>query len=241
VVRCLAFIESAVDGAGFEDVWSFTQTNPAMTFIPLLPSGELTEQLITGHEEVYLRHLWNTFTANKDRATFDSWAPYLAALKRPGLIRSGANYYRGVYAGADAVRQLIGTCKLTIPVLSVAGSASFGAGRRALVDAFADNVVERSSSRATGTSSPRNNPTLCSLCCRSFLISQNRTDGDRPRADGVPGCQPTDTDRDNDSTGAAHSAGLLGWLSDMATDRSRRTQDRWAVPSCTRRLHTLQR
>src|SRR5882757_8080019 len=121
-VRRLAFIESAVGGAGFEDVWSFTRPNPAMTFIPLLLSGELTEQLITGREEIYLRHLWDTFTANKDRVPFDSWAPYLAALKRPGLIRSGANYYRAVYAAANEVRRLIGTGKLTIPVLSVAGS-----------------------------------------------------------------------------------------------------------------------
>lgn len=139
-VRRLVFIESALGGAGFEDVWSFTKPNPAMTFIPLLLSGELTEQLIAGREEVYLRHLWDTFTANKDRVPFDSWAPYLAALKRPGLIRSGADYYRAVYAGADGVRRLIAAGKLTIPVLSVAGSASFGAGQRALVDAFAENV-----------------------------------------------------------------------------------------------------
>lgn len=140
-VRRLAFIESAVGGAGFEDAWSFTSPNPAMTFIPLLLSGELTEQLIAGREEIYLRHLWETFTANKDRVPFDSWEPYLAALKRPGLIHSSASYYRAVYAAADEVRRLIGTARLTIPVLSVAGSASFGAGQRALVDAFAENVV----------------------------------------------------------------------------------------------------
>jgi pimeloyl-ACP methyl ester carboxylesterase len=140
-VRRLAFIESAVGGAGFEDVWSFNRPNPAMTFIPLLLSDVLAEGLITGREEVYLHHLWDTFTANKTRATFDSWAPYLAALKRPGLISSGAKYYRAVYAAAEAVQRLIGAGKLTIPVLSVAGSASFGAGQRALVDAFADNVV----------------------------------------------------------------------------------------------------
>lgn len=36
---------------------------------------------------------------------------------------------------------MIGAGKLTIPMLSVAGSASFGVDQRALVDAFADNVV----------------------------------------------------------------------------------------------------
>lgn len=82
-VQRLVFIESALGGAGFEDAWSFTQPNPAMTFVPLLLSGALTEQLLTGREELYLHHLWDTFTANKDRAPFDSSAPYVAALKTP--------------------------------------------------------------------------------------------------------------------------------------------------------------
>jgi pimeloyl-ACP methyl ester carboxylesterase len=74
------------------------------------------------------------------RAPTHRGAPGGGAQKRPGLIRSGANYYRAVYDGADEVRRLIAEGKLTIPVLSVAGSASFGAGQRALVDAFAENV-----------------------------------------------------------------------------------------------------
>jgi pimeloyl-ACP methyl ester carboxylesterase len=168
-VRRLAFIESAVGGAGFEDVWSFTQPNPAMTFIPLLLSGELTERLICGREEVYLHHLWDTFTANKDRATFDSWAPYLAALKRPGLIRSGANYYRAVYAAVEEVRRLIGAGKLTIPVLSVAGSASFGAGQRALVDAFADNVVADAVIADAGHFVPEEQPETFLAVLEDFL------------------------------------------------------------------------
>jgi pimeloyl-ACP methyl ester carboxylesterase len=141
-VRRLAFIESAVAGAGFEDVWNFSQPNPNMTFIPFLLSGQLTEDLMEGREEVFLEHLWTVFTANKTAVPFESWQPYVDAMKRPGLIQSSASYYRSVYAQVDATRALIGEGKLTIPVLSIAGAASFGDYQIGFVEAFADNIVK---------------------------------------------------------------------------------------------------
>lgn len=140
-VRKLTFVESAVGGAGFETIWTFAQPNPAMTFIPFLLTGALATELISGREEQFLRHLWNTFTANKERATFDTWQPYVAAMKRPGLIHSSSSYYSSVYGAIDIVRAMIGQGKLTIPVLSVSGRSSFGTAQRGFVDAFASNIV----------------------------------------------------------------------------------------------------
>lgn len=140
-VRRLVFIEGSLAGAGFEESWTFARPNAAMTFIPLLLSGELTEQLLTGREKLYLQHLWRTFTTNTQRSPFDSWAPYVAAMRRPGLIRSSANYYRAVYTGIARVRELLAAGKLEIPVLSIAGSGSLGALQLPLVEAFAANVV----------------------------------------------------------------------------------------------------
>jgi pimeloyl-ACP methyl ester carboxylesterase/heme-degrading monooxygenase HmoA len=136
------FIESAVGGAGFESTWVFDHPNPAMTFIPFLLSDPLAESLIAGREEIFLHHLWSTFTYNKDRVPFDAWQPYVDAMKRPGLIRSSASFYRSVYAGVGSIREMIGTGKLAIPVLSVSGQASFGAAQKAFVEAFASNVVK---------------------------------------------------------------------------------------------------
>jgi pimeloyl-ACP methyl ester carboxylesterase len=140
-VTRLAFIESAVAGAGFEEIWSFSKPNPAMTFIPFLLSGQLTEDLMSGREETFLRHIWTTFTANKERMPFSDWQPYVDAMKRPGLIQSSASYYRSVYGQIDATRALIGQGKLTIPVLSMSGKASFGDFQRGFVEAFAGNIV----------------------------------------------------------------------------------------------------
>jgi pimeloyl-ACP methyl ester carboxylesterase len=140
-VTKLAFIESAVGGAGFEDVWSFSKPNPAMTFIPFLLSGELTEDMMEGREDIFLKHLWTTFTANKEAMPFTEWQPYVEAMKRPGLIQSSASYYRSVYEAVDDNRALISKGKLTIPVLSISGKASFGDYQKGFVEAFANNIV----------------------------------------------------------------------------------------------------
>jgi pimeloyl-ACP methyl ester carboxylesterase len=140
-VSRFAFIESAVGGAGFESIWAFNRPNPAMTFIPFLLSDPLAESLTVGREETFLHHLWSTFTHNKDRVPFAAWKPYVEAMKRPGLMRSSASYYRSVYAAVDRVRELIDTGKLTIPVLSISGEASFGEAARPFVEAFASNIV----------------------------------------------------------------------------------------------------
>jgi pimeloyl-ACP methyl ester carboxylesterase len=141
-VTKLAFIESAVAGLGFEEVWSFSKPNPAMTFIPILLSGQLTEDLITGREDIFLRHLWSTFTANKEALPFSEWQPYVDAMKRSGLIQASAGYYRAVYGQVEANRALVAQGKLTIPVLSISGKASFGDFQKGFVEAFAGNIVK---------------------------------------------------------------------------------------------------
>jgi pimeloyl-ACP methyl ester carboxylesterase len=139
-VKRLTFIEGALGGAGFENLWVFNAPNPAMTFVPFLLAEKLSEELVAGREEIWLRHLWQTFTHNKVGLTFSAWQPYVEAMQRPGLFGAGAEYYRAVYGSAEKVRELIAAGKLTIPVLSVSGGASFGAAQRRFVEAFAENI-----------------------------------------------------------------------------------------------------
>jgi len=167
----LAFIESAVAGAGFENIWVFDKPNSAMTFIPFLLTESLAESLIAGREEVFLRHLWNTFTHNKSRVPFESWRPYVEAMKRPGLIRSSASFYRGVYGALDAVREAIRTGKITIPVLSVSGEASFGAAQQSFVEAFAANIVKQVVIRDAGHFVAEEQPEALITQLQSFLAA----------------------------------------------------------------------
>jgi pimeloyl-ACP methyl ester carboxylesterase/heme-degrading monooxygenase HmoA len=140
-VKRLAFIESAVGGAGFENAWVFNTPNPALTFIPFLLAGRLSEALVAGREETWLRHLWETFTYNKEAVPFADWRPYLQAMQQRGIFHSSGEYYREVYGAAEKVRGLIASGKLTIPVLSISGEASLGAAQRAFVEAFSANIA----------------------------------------------------------------------------------------------------
>jgi hypothetical protein len=43
------------------------------------------------HEAAFLHHLWAGFTGDKAPAPFAEWAPYVAAMLRPGLIASSSS------------------------------------------------------------------------------------------------------------------------------------------------------
>jgi pimeloyl-ACP methyl ester carboxylesterase len=144
-VTHLAFLESALAGAGFETLWNFSRRNDAFTFVPFLlmgegdSSGDTTAALIQGRESIFLHHLWATFTGDKGAAPFAGWAPFVAAMARPGIAAASSTYYRAVYHSAEQVRKLV-THKLEIPVLAIAGEKGIGANHIGLVRAFARNV-----------------------------------------------------------------------------------------------------
>ena len=170
-VKSLAFIESAVGGAGFESVWVFSQPNPAMTFIPFLLTENLSEALVAGREEILLRHLWQMFTYNKTALPFEDWRPYVEAMKRPRLFHASAGYYRSVYDAVDRVRELIAGGKLTIPVLSISGEASLGAAQRSFVEAFAENIARHVTVPKAGHFVPEEQPEALLEELKTFLDS----------------------------------------------------------------------
>ena len=165
-VRRLTFIESAMGGTGF---WVFNKPNPAMTFIPFLLTERLSEQLVAGREEIWLRHLWQTFVHNKAEVPFTEWQPYLQAMQRPGLFHASAEYYRAVYGAAEKMRELIAAGKLTIPVLSVSGEASFGAAQLTIVEAFAENITRHVVIPGSGHFVPEEQPQALLTELKHFL------------------------------------------------------------------------
>jgi len=168
-VKRLAFIESAVGGAGFENAWVFNAPNPAMTFIPFLLTETLSEELVAGREEIWLRHLWQTFTHNKPRVPFTEWRPYLEAMQRPGIFRSSGEYYRAVYGAAAKVRELIAAGKLTVPLLSISGEASLGAAQLTFVEAFAGNITRHVVIPGSGHFVPEEQPQALLSELENFL------------------------------------------------------------------------
>jgi pimeloyl-ACP methyl ester carboxylesterase len=173
-VKKLAFLESALAGAGFEDLWTFSKRNDALTFIPFLlmgesdSAGDTTAALIQGRESIYLHHLWELFTGDKSAAPFSGWAPYVAAMSRPGIGVSSSSYYRSGYHSADQVRGLIAQ-KLEIPVLAIAGEKGIGKNHEALVRAFAANLRGNLILPGAGHFLAEERPAQVSVALQTFL------------------------------------------------------------------------
>ncbi len=168
-VSRLIFIESALAGAGFESVWRFDKPNPKLTFIPFLLMQGVSETLVAGREETFLRHLWETFTGDKTAAPFADWAPYVAALRVPGRFTAAADYYRSAYASAEDTKRLLAVGKLAIPVLPIAGSESLGPANEAMARNFATDVRSGLVLAGVGHFVPEERAAEVSEALRAFL------------------------------------------------------------------------
>jgi pimeloyl-ACP methyl ester carboxylesterase len=168
-VTKLAFMESALVGAGFEQLWNFAAPNPGFTFLPFLLMGDITQELIQGKEEAYLRHIWSTFTADKTALPFSEWQPYVMALKRPQGAIGGAQYYRAAYQSMPQIQKL-NEVKLTIPVLSISGEKSFGTYQEAFVRNFANNVSKAVIIPGGGHFVPEEKPAEVNRALSEFLV-----------------------------------------------------------------------
>jgi pimeloyl-ACP methyl ester carboxylesterase len=176
-VTDLAFLESALPGAGFESLWNFSQPNPGFTFIPFLllgasdAIGDTTAELMRGREDIFLMHLWASFTGDKQAAPYGTWAPYIAAMARPGVATSSSSYYRDAYLSAAQVRRLA-VRKLQIPVLSIAGEKGIGTHQEALVRAVADNLAGLMVIPGSGHFLPEERPREVTAALMAFLADR---------------------------------------------------------------------
>lgn len=168
-VTRLVFIESAVAGAGFEALWRFDTPNSTLAFIPFLLLQGVAEALVAGREQVFLHHLWETFTADKTAAPFEDWTPYLASMRRPEIFTSSADYYRSAYQSAKDSQRLLAAGKLAIPVLPVGGERSFGAHVESMARNFASNVEPGMVCTGAGHFVPEERPDELRDAIRQFL------------------------------------------------------------------------
>lgn len=138
-VRRVALMEAALAGFGLEELYDAAK-HPRMFHLPLFeaPNG-LAEALITGRERLFVSHMmlqqaYNTVALDED--AIDEYARHLAA---PGALRGGIEYFRTHTIDAGHNRDHAGT-KLTMPVLTVGGTASFGANLESEVRPLAERM-----------------------------------------------------------------------------------------------------
>ena len=125
-VKRLVLMEAALPGLGLEKLYD-ADKYPRMYHLPLFeaPNG-LAEALITGREKMFVRHFMQQQAYNAaalEDDVLDGYADWLAA---PGALRAGIAYFRAHKIDAEHNRKSAKT-KLPMPVLTVGGTASFGA------------------------------------------------------------------------------------------------------------------
>ena len=138
-VKRLVLMEAALPGLGLEKLYD-ADRYPRMYHLPLFeaPNG-LAEALISGRESMFVRHFMRQQaynTAALEDHVLDEYATKLAA---PGALHAGIAYFRAHKTDAEHNRENAKT-KLPMPVLTVGGTASFGADLEGEIRPLANNL-----------------------------------------------------------------------------------------------------
>ena len=125
-VKRLVLMEAALPGLGLEALYD-ADKYPRMYHLPLFeaPNG-LAEMLIEGKESLFVAHFMRQQTYDPTGPDEIALEEYSRRLAQPGALRGGIEYFRA--HKRDAIQNIeYAKKKLSMPVLTVGGTASFGA------------------------------------------------------------------------------------------------------------------
>ena len=124
-VEHLVLLEAALPGFGLEKLYN-AQAYPRMFHLPLFdaPNG-LAEVLIDGRERLFVGQMMRQ-QAYDPAAIEDALDKYARCLAQPRALHGGIGYFRAHRLDAERNREHA-TRRLEMPVLSIGGTASFGA------------------------------------------------------------------------------------------------------------------
>jgi pimeloyl-ACP methyl ester carboxylesterase len=103
--------------------------------------GPDEERLVAGRERIYLDRFWNELSADPDRIDEQTRRHYATLYARPHAIHDAMEQFVAFpHDGDDNKAFLAKGGKLTMPVLAIGGSASYGASLAVELGFVADNV-----------------------------------------------------------------------------------------------------
>ena len=132
-VRRLVLMEAALPGLGLEELYDAAKF-PRMYHLPLFeaPNG-LAEALVAGRERMFVDHFMRQQAYNQDGLEPEALDEYARCLAAPGALSGGIGYFRAHGVDAEHNREHART-KLAMPVMTVGGTASFGANLKGQVE-----------------------------------------------------------------------------------------------------------
>ncbi len=138
-VSRLVLMEAALPGLGLEELYDAAKY-PRMYHLPLFdaPNG-LAEALIGGREQMFVDHFMRQQTFHPDGSDRDALDEYARCLAAPGALRGGIGYFRAHWIDAEHNRENAKT-KLSMPVMTMGGTASFGANLKGQVEPLVETL-----------------------------------------------------------------------------------------------------
>jgi pimeloyl-ACP methyl ester carboxylesterase len=132
----LVLIDAPLPGVG---PWEEILKNPLLWHFRF--GGPDMERLVAGRERIYLDRFWNEFSATPARFDEASRQHYAKLYAQPGAMHSGFEQFHAFDQDAIDNKAFVAAGKLTIPVLALGGSGSFGLTMAEVARAAASNVT----------------------------------------------------------------------------------------------------
>ncbi|MFC0239741.1 alpha/beta fold hydrolase [Rhodopseudomonas telluris] len=137
-VTKLVLMDAPVPGIG---PWEEILKNPLLWHFRF--GGPDMERLVEGRERIYLDRFWNEFSADPKHFPEAARVHYARLYAAPGKMHAGFRQFAAFDQDAiDNRAWLAAHGKLTMPVLAIGGSASFGAGMAQVMQAGASDVQD---------------------------------------------------------------------------------------------------
>ena len=138
-VKRLVLMEAALPGLGLEAMYDAAKY-PRMYHLPLFeaPNG-LAEALIAGRERMFVDHFMRQQAYNQDGLEPETLDEYARCLAAPGALSGGIGYFRAHGVDAEHNRENART-RLRMPVMTMGGTASFGAGLKDQVEPLVEHL-----------------------------------------------------------------------------------------------------
>lgn len=134
-VTRFVLMDAPIPGIG---PWEEILKNPLLWHFRF--GGPDMERLVAGRERIYLDRFWNEFSADPARFDEASREHYARLYAQPGAMRAGFAQFAAFDQDAIDNRAFLARGKLTMPVLAIGGSASFGTTMAEVARFAATNV-----------------------------------------------------------------------------------------------------
>ena len=136
-VKRFVLMDAPLPGVG---PWDEVLKNPLLWHFRF--GGPDMERLVAGRERIYLDRFWNEFSATPARFSEASREHYAALYALPGAMHSGFEQFKAFDQDAKDNQAFVAEGKLTMPVLAIGGSRSFGPMMATVMRFAADDVHE---------------------------------------------------------------------------------------------------